>query len=42
MSFIAYVFPKLQTLKNVARQMSERPVSEHPSTVNMLKGPKNL
>ena len=41
---IANVFPKLQTVKDLVRPLSKKniTVSEHPLTVNMLKGPKDL
>ena len=42
MTLVPYVFPKVQTLKDLIRQMSKNPILEHPSTVNMLENPKHL
>ena len=42
MTLVVYIFPKLQTEKYVVKQMSKSLVSEHCSTVNMLKAPKHL
>ena len=40
---IANVFPKLRTVKDLVLHHSlKTAVSEHPSRVNMLKGPKHL
>ena len=39
---IANVFSKLQTVKDLVWALSKKVVSEHPSTVNMLKCPKHL
>ena len=40
MMVIANVFPKLQTLKNLVKQLSKKRRLEHALTVNMLKCPK--
>ena len=37
-TLIAHVFRKLQNAKDFVRPMSKKSSSEHPSTVNMLKG----
>ena len=37
MTLVAYVFSKLQTVKDMVRQISK----QLPSTVNMLKDPKH-
>ena len=42
MSVIADVFLNLLILKNLVRWMSKRPVSEHPSTANMVNGAKHF
>ena len=42
MSLIVYVFLKLQTGKDVVRQMSKKPLSESSLRAKMLKGPKCL
>ena len=39
---IANVFPKLKTVKDLVRRFSKKPLPDHPSTVNMLKGSKHL
>ena len=36
---MAYVFPKLETAKDVARQMFKSPASEEPFRSNMENGP---
>ena len=41
MSVIAYVFPKLQTAKDVVRKCLESLVSEDSWTSNMGNGPKH-
>ena len=41
MTLTAYVYPKLQTAKDLVRQTLKSPVPEHPSIDNTLKGPKN-
>ena len=41
MTLISYVFPKVETAKDVLVKSLKIPVSEHPSTVNMLNIPKN-
>ena len=40
-ALIAYIFPKLQTAKHLLDKSLKSLVSEHPSTVNMLKDPKH-
>ena len=42
MTLRVYIFPKLQTAKDVDRQMSKSPFSEHPSAVTKTKDPKHL
>ena len=41
MTFIAYVFRKLLTAKDVLRQMSKSPFSEDPSTGDIVKEAKH-
>ena len=38
---ICFVFPKLETLKDIVVKCLKGPFSDHDSTVNMLKSPKN-
>ena len=40
MTLIAHVFPELRIPKHMVDKCAESPVSEQPSIVNMLKGPK--
>ena len=42
MLVIPNVFPKLQTVKDLVRPLSEKHVSKHALTVNILKDPKHL
>ena len=42
MNVIANVYPKLQSVKTWVNDSIKSAVSEHPLTVNMLKGPKHL
>ena len=42
MMVIANVFPKLQSVQTCVNNSIKSAVSEHPLTVNMLKGPKHL
>ena len=42
MIMIANVFPKVKPVKTWVDHSLKSAVSEHPSTVNMLKGPKHL
>ena len=40
MTLIANVFPKFRTPKNVVKKCLKSPVSEDPSTSNMVRGTK--
>ena len=40
MTLIDFVFPKLRTPKTWLDKCPKRPVSEDPSTSNMINGPK--
>ena len=42
MIVIPTLFRKLHIVKDLVRPLSKNPVSEHPLTVNILKGPKLL
>ena len=41
MTLIDYVFPTLETAKEVVVKCLKCPISKQPLTVNMLKGPKH-
>ena len=41
MTFIADLFPKLRTAKNVVRYLSKNPVSKDPLTGNIVNGFKH-
>ena len=42
MMLIGNAFPKLETVKDLVRPLSEKHVSKHALTVNILKDPKPL
>ena len=42
MTLIAVVFPKIQTPKNVVKRILKSPLSEDPSTSNMVRGPTTV
>ena len=42
MMLIGNAFPKLETVKDLVRPLSEKHVSKYALTVNILKDPKHL